>query len=741
MHHLPLRSLTFLAVSGLIPVALWAADDTSGEQPLVLSPVEVTAVADSINPLASPTAGVMGDTRSLLETPRAATTLTPALIREQGIDSIAEIAAQSPGVYAPSSYGLLTTPIIRGDTAETYVNGQRLGFNNYGYLPSFNSVEAIDIVRGPASAVFGSGYLVGGYVNYRTKQPNFDAAHTEITVKAGTWVPGSESSYANGSFQIDHTAPLSETLAYRISYENKGGDTFYKSKGVEDDRQDFFFALAWRPSDTLRVDANAQIFWQNAPETLGVNRVTQELIDKGIYRSGAVAPYSFNQDPVFLATLTPVAIGRNALLFKTGDSSDTWVARTQVAVTSEISPDLLFVNRTLVERVDRERANAFGYQEDVAATVVENRSELKFDFTGFDLDQSVLAGFALRFESRKTYADYSYGDALDSYDVTDPSTIITPPVSYFEQLDEDLLVPSFFWQHEIKLTERLTLLAGLREDLYLGDYSGTNDFVGVPANDRVAVGAFSQAYSLTWTPRDELSLYITHNRMQTQGTNGSAVGGGYYFTKPTVSGDDFRRPSVLTELGAKANLLDGKLFAGLAVFQQERSRDDFASPSDIVVRGVELEATYQPVSGLSLFGNATFQRGHYDNADIYQQGDTVNFVTGPGDWDLVGFSEVMLNGGIRYRLDCGFGAGLSGSWQSEQNVNIATPGYPQITIPAQFQIDATLFYEADDWSASIGFLNVTDERNWIHNGDAYSGGAIISQSLPFRVEATVKVRF
>ena len=57
-----------------------------------------------------------------------------------------------------------------------------------GFLPSFNGVEAVDVVRGPGPAVFGSGFFSGGYVNYVTKQPKFVATpETVVTARVGTW--------------------------------------------------------------------------------------------------------------------------------------------------------------------------------------------------------------------------------------------------------------------------------------------------------------------------------------------------------------------------------------------------------------------------------------------------------------------------------------------------------------------------------------------------------------------------
>src|SRR5258708_3839892 len=109
----------------------------------------------SVNPLTRSISSVFGDGRSVLDTPRAVSTITDALFRERGINGMKEVVIFAPGTYAPSRYGEPSTPNIRGDVAETYLNGQRLNNNLYGYFPSFNGVEAVDVVRGPGSAVYG----------------------------------------------------------------------------------------------------------------------------------------------------------------------------------------------------------------------------------------------------------------------------------------------------------------------------------------------------------------------------------------------------------------------------------------------------------------------------------------------------------------------------------------------------------------------------------------------------------
>jgi lipopolysaccharide assembly outer membrane protein LptD (OstA) len=108
-----------------------------------------------------------------------------------------------------------------------------------------------------------------------------------------------------------------------------------------------------------------------------------------------------------------------------------------------------------------------------------------------------------------------------------------------------------------------------------------------------------------------------------------------------------------------------------------------------------------------------------------------------GDWSLIGFSHVMLNGSVRYRWANGFGAALDGQWQSRQRGNLDD----QWHIPAQYTLNVSLSYETGRWLANIDILNLTDQRNWIANGDAYTSSILILPDLPLRAEGYIKYRF
>jgi len=181
--NLPLRLLLVSSALALADARAQTASDVTALSRFVVTGVPVE---QSVNPLTRESSAVMGDARGPLDTPRGVSTITTALFNERQIHGVQEILLYSPSAYVGAAYGNVTMPNLRGDLAETYLNGQRLSYNYYGYFPSFNGVEAVDLVRGPGSVVFGAGYFTGGYVNYVSKQPKFSGPETTVTTRLGT---------------------------------------------------------------------------------------------------------------------------------------------------------------------------------------------------------------------------------------------------------------------------------------------------------------------------------------------------------------------------------------------------------------------------------------------------------------------------------------------------------------------------------------------------------------------------
>lgn len=768
-----------------------AADDPAAfaTETIRLERFEVTGipVEDSVNPLTRPLESLFGDVRSILDTPRSASSITQALLRERGIEGVREFVAFAPGSYAPASYGKATIPNIRGDLAETFLNGQRLSYNNFGTMPSFNNVESVDVVRGPGSTLYGSGFFTGGYVNYTTKRPKF-TPETTVTARLGTWVPGG-GSWLNGSWQIDTSVPAPDgNSAWRFSYEGKEDDTFFKRHGARDDRQDFFVSWLRDASDTLTLEANAQYFWQATPQLLGVNRPNQKLIDHGRYYTGDLPDLGYSDAGALAGTIPGtswVDVPRDATLFSIGDFSNANVARGQFIATLQLAPDRKLVNRTLAEYVDRRRYHNFEYAEWAEQTTFENRTEWHAALELGGLPHSVIAGATLRWEDRLSYTNY-FNEYFFQYDITRPNRVFSHaadyPESYWpgfegpggrlffpasygspETTDSTLWNPAVFVQDEIKLNEKLSLLAGLRGDAF---FAKARDPLGAASGDNWADEhddtALSWNASVIYRLTPRASLYATHQRAYA--VHGNVTGGGIMLKEDddgrgVIDPDDFTNQSPLTEIGAKFSLLENALYAGAAVFDQRRQEIELGGDvKNLKFHGGEVEFVYQPNTRFNGTVNVAFIDGRFDDSSATQAGGTSLYNLyaagqGPGgrgnglgfQWDklprgdyrIPGLSRWVVNGSFSYRFPNGFGGGLGGSWQSEQPGNLTN----EYHIPGQVFLNAFLFYRQPRWEIDVEILNVLDRRNWIHNGDNFSNHVLVFQDLPLRVEGYVKFKF
>jgi len=784
-------------MSVLLCTSALAQTVTTSTNVVTMSPFEVTGVPlrDSVNPLTRTLTGVFGDERTLLDTPRSVSSITQALLRERGIDGVPQFVGFAPGASAPAAYGKATTPLIRGDLSETFLNGQRLSYNNFGYLPSFNNVEALDLVRGPGSAVYGSGYFTGGYVNYITKQPQFTPA-TTVTARLGTWSPAEGGSWLNASWQIDTTAPINQNSAWRLSYEGKQDGTFFHNHGARDDRQDIYAAYVGRLTPNFTLETNAQYMWQNAMELLGVNRPNQDLIDNGKYYTGSVPDAPLNPDTYALAGTIPgdtwTRIPRDATLLSPGDFGNANIARAQVIATLRFSDDTKLINRTLYEYVNRRRYNAFEYAEWVTQHTAENRTEFQTTRNILGLPNSIVAGVTIRLEKRLSYANYT-NEYEFPYDITRPYDIFSLAADYPiassanvgvpgpggklffassqycpDTTDSTLWNPALFLQDEITLINNLSLLVGLRGD---GFYARANDPLGneaaavtdiAPWSDSHNATALSWNASLTYRVTPALTLYAT--AQTAAAVNGSVCGGGIMLKDDgngngIIDPNDFKNQSRLLEAGAKMALLHNTLYAGAALYQQRRSQTQLGGDTNnIKVRSAELELVYQPTTRFNATFNASYMDARYDNSapieaggpslyNFYAPGQgPANRGTGvgfnwntlpPGNYRIPGLSRLVINASFSYRLPCGFGGGLDGSWQSEQAGNLAN----EYHIPSQIFLNAFIFYRRPRWEINIDILNVLNRRNWIHNGDAWSDNTLVFQDLPLRVQGYVKIKF
>jgi outer membrane receptor for monomeric catechols len=122
-------------------------------------------------------------------TPRAVSVITRQALTDADVQSARDFSKLSADLYTPYINGSPSSPYIRGQVADIFVNGMRVGFSSEGVgIPiDFNSVESVDIVKGPAPALYGASQNVGGFIDLNTKKPFFDRFRGEISVTFGMY--------------------------------------------------------------------------------------------------------------------------------------------------------------------------------------------------------------------------------------------------------------------------------------------------------------------------------------------------------------------------------------------------------------------------------------------------------------------------------------------------------------------------------------------------------------------------
>jgi len=182
---------------------------TAGGAPQLLSAAEAAAVADATTDANSletvqvsadklhvlPTEAnesVFGFGKNIIETPRSLTSISNEMLDRVNITSINDLVALTPGSFTQSFFGVAGSLDIRGTAGENYFRGVRRIENPGNYPQAIAASDRIDVVRGPASPIFGPS-KVGGYLNFEPKSARAESgaymkeAKGEISFTTGSW--------------------------------------------------------------------------------------------------------------------------------------------------------------------------------------------------------------------------------------------------------------------------------------------------------------------------------------------------------------------------------------------------------------------------------------------------------------------------------------------------------------------------------------------------------------------------
>ena len=238
---------------------------------------------------------VFGFDQSLLETPRSASTVTDEMMDRFNMRDIDELIALAPGSFTQSFFGVAGSLDIRGTPGETYFRGVRRLDNPGNYPTPIGASRRVDIVRGPASPIYGPA-KIGGYLNFNPKSARIEETGEFITDRTGA-VAVDVGSWDKRILSAEFGAadPYGERhFGYYLYAEVEDSGSYYDNTATQQSLLQASFDTDL--SDRWHLEFGGMYQDHIGNQVAGWNRLTQDLVDRGIYVTGQPSPLDADGD-------------------------------------------------------------------------------------------------------------------------------------------------------------------------------------------------------------------------------------------------------------------------------------------------------------------------------------------------------------------------------------------------------------------------------------------------------------
>ncbi|MDE0989105.1 MAG: TonB-dependent receptor plug domain-containing protein [Pseudomonadales bacterium] len=431
---------------------------------------------------------VFGFNKSILETPRSVSTISEEMMERFNMQDIDELVAVAPGSFTQSFFGVAGGLDVRGTPGETYFRGVRRLDNPGNYPTPIGASERIDVVRGPASPIYGPS-KIGGYLNFNPKSARIEETGQFIPEQTGAL------SFTTGSWdksvvtaEVGGPGELGgQEFGYYIYGEVENSGSYYDNTGVDQNLLQMSFDMDLK--DNVRVQFGGMWHDFSGNQIAGWNRLTQDLIDHGTYVTGTAKPldtdgdgrishqefdtdgdgftninpfrYDFinqganggqllpgNTDDIgFLQILTGdlsalnldnPGIGKikgNNVLVAPEDKLENTVTTLYMDVIVTTDNDWEYKNQLFYEQYDNINENAYGFSQFHDSWVMEDKLVISKSFPMDNMTASVQISPSIRHTDFKHGDDYT-NEYFDRRDLTGPSTALDKRL-LSTQIDDD----------------------------------------------------------------------------------------------------------------------------------------------------------------------------------------------------------------------------------------------------------------------------------------------------------------
>jgi iron complex outermembrane receptor protein len=559
------------------------------------------------------------------------------------------------------------------------------GTSQNGYARSMFDVDRIEVLKGPGSALYGSGQP-GGTVNVVSKAPQFkDSVEFFGSV-------GSFGTYIGG---VDVTGAVGKDVAARVIIGHEESDGYRDLS---------------RQIDQLK----ATVLWKIADD----KTLTIDLDHRDI----KVKPDNYGI--IFNAQGKLANVSREAKYFSPFNYTDQRMDRLAVTHDWRIDSDLSMRTALVYDKRDLSfLRNGGGNAGNVAGAMtgrearqqndddqfITVQNELIYKLEHGGIKHTLLGGIEYseaRLDTRRT--SYRFADITDINSPVIPENSLSDAVSstlaYDRQLRSDTV--SVYAQDQVALSEQFKIRAGFRDDRI--NFSDKGLQAGTYREIESSKSLQSGSLGAVWQPTQNWSFY-------------TGVASGKFINIATEASALSLEPekSYQTELGTKATLLDGRLGLNLAFFQAKRENYYITLPGATdptpdgkdESKGIDFDITSEPIKGLNLLANLILQDVQNKSdalasnpnveVPVVDQSITGKRPTGVAEKSGRIWASYTLQSGDLRGLGFGLGATYKGSSYAD-SLNL-------YQVPSYTVWDAAIFYRQPKWEVALNVRNLGDK--------------------------------
>jgi iron complex outermembrane recepter protein len=642
-----------------------------------------------------------GTDTPLLDVPQSIQVVPQQVIRDRNVRELGDALRTVTGVVEGSGRGTSAFGpgfIIRGFPTNRSVF--RDGVPYFTLAPiTTTDIETIEVLKGPASVMFGAGEP-GGIINLTSKKP-LDEPYYEVSATIG--------SFNTYGVSADLSGPLNEdkSIKYRlnVSYENYGSFRDF----VDGDRIIISPVIAWQMGERTNLNFYGQYIGNEETLDEGLVASNGKILNLPRERFLGEDFAKFEQDQYM--------VGYN---FK-HEFSDNW----------SFQHNLQYLNYKplrygpLFDSFDEETGelSRLAYSADGSYNRFFTDAKFTGDFYTGKVKHKLYAGLEYRYNSERP--GFQFSDLYPSINVFDPVYIGKPfarKTEFFRDDRESRI--SFYIQDQVDLFSNLKLLAGFRYDY--ADQDRTQGDVGAPREKfKQEDDEISPRIGLIYQPASNVSLYASYTTsfLPSGATNRNFNGS----TFDPETGQQW-------EIGVKTDISD-RFTITASLFDIKKQNISVEDPNN---RFFSIQTGEQTSKGFELYLGGEILPGWnltagYTYLDAFVSKDT----TGLTDNRLPNVPENQFSLWTTYEIPegdlKGLGFGLGLFYVGERQGDISN----SYSIPSYFRTDMALFYKRDTWDVQLNIENLFDNTYFVA-ADEFLGATV---GKPFAVSGKVSFRF